>query len=157
MASCTDRNHLWDGRMWISRGAVILGWVTVLCSLPMDFCTNFGGGQYSTLQFVIFALGILVPISWPVFLAVIFFMLGSIGAAIWGGRRIIWAIRIVSVPISILVIWFSSTFTPASSGSEMLVAGLLISAAATWLLPVRRRKSSPPGGNPQPACGGVST
>ena len=159
------------GRLWTGRLLVVLGWIIALASLPL--LRGYDGFQQTpeTNGSMIYGSILLLPFFFvPLWGGVLALMT----ATAWGAYSRSWTLllvaRVVSFPVGILAVWEGINWSPDLSSLtytlldktwqvspppfEPLAAGVLLVAAAPWIIPIRRRKSVSPSEGSVPSTGG---
>ncbi|HTV48622.1 MAG TPA: hypothetical protein VMG59_09285 [Phycisphaerae bacterium] len=133
-------------RIWIARVLVLIGWIVVLCSLPMVTDIGFQGGPLKLWQNIVLTSLLVLPILLLIWMGEFLLMLMATLAALFNGRLIVLSARVLSVPLTVSTIWaIMASCNPKSPPSPpyyVMALGIVIIAAAIWVIPVKTRKIS---------------
>ena len=142
------------GRKALSLTCALVGWVVILWWLLGTESTKFAidGGTVGTWKAELGFSLLFWPVEFPIWLGVILLGVGGLVAVFYGRRWLVWALRIISIPMGALAVWSLQTDTVIGDRPSDLA--IIILVAAAWILPIRRRKSLPPPGGPAPNVGG---
>jgi phosphoglycerol transferase MdoB-like AlkP superfamily enzyme len=120
-------------RVWIARVLVFSSLAVAALSFSTTFGINLRGEPFPTWLFVTLSALALPFLFLPFWVGVLLMVAG----ALLGNRRILWAARACSGPISALTIWLAAGYADAKHypGAHLLAVGILLAAAATWTAP----------------------
>ena len=149
------------GRKAFALSLILAGWAVMLWWLLGTESTKFAidGGTVRTWKAALgFAL-LLWPVAGPFLLGVVLLGVGGPVAVFFGRRWLVWALRIISIPMGALAIWalvivMTGGYGNTSDKDKLDRLPVLAFAAAPWIIPIRRRKSLSSPEGPAPSTGG---
>ena len=100
------------------------------------------------------------PIAAPFWLALLCLAVGGFWSVLFGRRWLVWALRIISIPMGALATW--ALVIALTSGNEKAYDtpeyfSVLVFSIAPWIIPIRRRKAPKTADSTAPNAGGTSS
>ncbi len=167
MGRWVDRKNLIP-KVWVGVRK-LLGLALVLEGLVSLLVYDFGGGRsiwgidglripnwQVDLNFTL----MLWPIAAPFWLALFCLALGGFWSVLFGRRWLVWALRIISIPMGALAAWSLDIVLTSGNGNtfdKLEWLSVLALAVAPWIIPIQRRKLSQAADGTAPDAGGASS